>query len=67
MAIYKITSLQDTDMNAVSKNMVHSLSLNGMWMYIIVRVRMHELPEKRKRNSPQGAFEGPLAGAKSPS
>lgn len=44
MAIYKITSLQDTDMNAVSKNMVHSLNLNGMWMYIIVRVRMHELP-----------------------
>ena len=31
-------SLHDVDMNAVSKNMIHSLNLNGMWRYVIIRV-----------------------------
>ena len=26
-------SLQDIGMNAISKNMVHSFNLNGMWIY----------------------------------
>ena len=31
-------SLHDVDMNAVCKNMIHSFSLNDMWVYVIMRV-----------------------------
>jgi len=31
-------SLQDVDTNTVCKNMIHSFSLNDMWIHIITRV-----------------------------
>ena len=33
MAGLQCNSLQDIGMNAVSKNMVHSLNLDGKWIY----------------------------------
>ena len=59
-------SLQNVDMNAVSKNMMHSVNLIDIWVYVITRVENAWATREKEEKLPSKSFQGPISWCKVP-